>query len=63
MAHHHNVLLRVEFLVETRWNLAHRDVLASRNLRSLDLPRLAHIQQRDRVARILQRLQLATEIS
>src|SRR5664279_2080152 len=59
MAHDDNVLLRVEFLIKPCWNLAHRDVLATRDLRSLVLPRFAHIQHDEFFRPVLQRLQFA----
>ena len=59
MAHHHNMRLRIQFLMRSRRHIAHRNVLRALNPRRLILPRLAHIEQRKRLAGLLQRLHLS----
>ena len=51
MAHDDDVIFRIEFLMRSRWYVAHGDQLGSRHLRGLEFPRLADIEQRERLAR------------
>src|SRR5689334_22321589 len=58
MAHHDDVVFRIEFLIRPRRHFAHRDVLRSGQAGFLNLPWLANVQQDKRFALLLQALHL-----
>lgn len=45
MADHHDVILRIEFLVRAGWDIAHGNILASLETRLGQPPGLAYIEQ------------------
>src|SRR5271165_146432 len=57
MAHDHDAVVWIEFLLKARWHIAHRHVQAICNVRRLELPQLPHIQQHYRAAAFTQGLQ------
>src|SRR2546425_3374577 len=59
MTHDDNVVVRIEFLMCPRRDVAHRDMFRAFEARSFQLPRLAHIQPGARPAPLLQRFDLA----
>src|SRR3954468_12112689 len=50
MAHDHDVILRIEFLMRTRRHIAHRDELRAGDLRRFKFPGFADIDQRECLA-------------
>src|ERR1017187_5512834 len=53
MANHHNAIFRIEFLVEARGNIAHRDMFTPGDVGGVELPRLTHIEQCEILTSIL----------
>src|SRR5271154_7037206 len=58
MAHDHDVLVGIEFLVSPRRDVAHRNVLCSFDAGGFIFPRLANIEQHKCFSALLQRLDL-----
>src|SRR6266850_3683716 len=59
MAHDNDAFVRVEFLMSTRRNVTHRDVLTTLQARGIVFPWFANIKQDKTFAAFLQRLHLA----
>src|ERR1700674_224130 len=50
MTNHHDVLLGIQFLMRSRWDIPHRNILAALNLGFFQFPRLAHVEQSELLA-------------
>src|SRR5260221_4938865 len=59
MAHDDDVIVRIEFLMSARRNIAHRNVFCSFDVGGFVFPGLANIEQRKCFAILLERLDLS----
>src|SRR5258708_20188947 len=59
MAHDDDVIVRIEFLMSARRNIAHRNVFCSFDVGGFVFPGLANIEQRKCFAILLKRLDLS----